>query len=141
MIESSKLDLSASLDKGAVRAIVPGGVQAAIITVDASITTDASQPAAFSVRADSCSTTLSVQVGQVKIRSANYEQSLRAGESFSTGDVPLPSGTQHKLSNGKTAGLVIGIGAAIAILVIAMTREEPPVEDSFGGNVVVPSPR
>ena len=141
MIESSKLGLSASLDEGAVRVIVPGGVQAGIITSDASITTDASQPAAFSVRADSCSTTLSVQAGQVKIHSANYERSLRAGESFSTGGAPLPSATQHKLSNGKTAGLVIGIGAAIAILVIAMTREEPVVDAPFGGSVVVPSPR
>jgi len=140
MIESSKLGLSASLDQGAVRAIVPGGVQAGIITTDASITTDAGQPAAFSVRADSCSTTLSVEAGKVKIRSADYERSLRAGESFSTGGAQLPSRT-HNLSNGKTVGLVVGIGGAIAILVIALTREEPVVEASFGGTVANPSPR
>jgi ferric-dicitrate binding protein FerR (iron transport regulator) len=140
MIESSTLGLSASLDEGALRAFVPAGVQAGIITPDARITTDASQPAAFNVRVDSCSTTLSVQAGQVKIRSANYERSLLAGETLSTGDAQLPSGTQHNLSNGKKVGFVIGIGGVIAILVIALTREEPVVEGSFGGTVA-PSPR
>ena len=139
-IESSKLGLSASLDEGAVSALVPGGVQAGINTADASITNEASPPAAFTVRVDSCTTTLSVEAGQVKIRSANYERTLLAGETLSTGDAQLPSGTQHNLSNGKKVGLVIGIGGAIAILlVIALTREEPVVDGPFGGTVIAPS--
>src|SRR5204862_370398 len=98
MLESSDLGLSASLDKGSVRALVPGGIRGSITTPDASITTDGSQPAAFTLRVDSCSTTLSVQAGQVKMRSANYERSLRVGETLSTGAAQLPSGTQNNLS-------------------------------------------
>lgn len=138
-LESSKLGLSASIDEGAVCALVPGGVQAGIITADASITTDASQPAAFTLQVDSCSTTVSVQTGQVKIRSANYERSLLAGETLSTGDAQLPPGTRNNLSNGKKVGLVIGIGGAIAILLIALTRQEPVVDGPFGGTVIAPS--
>jgi len=135
-IESSRLGLSASLDNGVVRALVPGGVQADITTADASITTDVSHPAAFSVSVDSCSTTLSVQAGRVRIRYANYLRSLRAGESLSTGDPQLPNGTHNNLSKGKKIGLVMGIGGAITILLIALTREERIDEGSFGGCVI-----
>src|SRR5206468_2453102 len=128
MLESSDLGLSASLDNGSVRALVPGGIRGSITTPDASITTDGSQPAAFTLRVDSCSTTLSVQAGQVKMRSANYERSLRVGETLSTGAAQLPSGTQNNLSKGKKIGLGIGIGGAIAILLIALTREEPVLD-------------
>jgi ferric-dicitrate binding protein FerR (iron transport regulator) len=138
-LETSELGLSASLDNGAVRALVPGGVQAAINTADASITTDPGQPALFSVNVDSCSTTLSVQTGRVEIRSANYKRSVAAGESLSTGEVQLPSGG-HSLNNRKKAGLLVGIGGAIAILLIALTGEEHVDEmPSFGGCVIVPS--
>ena len=140
-LESSELGLSASLDNGTLRGLMPAGIRGGITTSDASIKTDAGQPAAFTVRVDSCSTTLTVQAGQVKIRSANYERSLLAGETLSTGEAQLPSGTHNNLSNGKKVGLAIGIGGAIAILLIALTREEPVVDGSFGGSVVNPSPR
>jgi ferric-dicitrate binding protein FerR (iron transport regulator) len=141
MLESSKLGLSASLDNGVVRALVPGGVPAGINTGDASITTDANQTASFSVRVDSCSTTLSVQAGRVEIRSANYERSVAAGESFSTGVAQLSTGGQHYLSNRKKVGLLIGIGGAIVILLIALRGETPVNETTFGGSVANPSPR
>ena len=140
-LESSDLGLSASLDNGAMRAIVPSGIRGGITTADASITTGGSQPAVFSVLVDSCSTTLSVQTGPVEIRFGNNLRSVASGESFSTGGAPLPSGPQQNLSNGKKVGLVLGIGGAIAILLIALTREDAVVDESFGGSVVNPSPR
>lgn len=138
-LESSKLGLSASLDNGVVRALVSRGVQADITTADASITTDADQPAVFLVRVDSCSTTLSVQTGRVAIRSANYVRSVPAGESFSTSGAQLPSGTQHNFSKRKKVGLLIGIGGAISILLIALTGKEHVEEMPGGGCVIVPS--
>ena len=140
-LESSDLVLSASLDNGTVRVLMPGGIRGGITTADASIATDASQPAVFSVLVDSCSTTLSVQTGRVEIRFGENVRSVASGQSFSTGGAPLPPGPQQNLSNGKKVGLVIGIGGAIAILLIALTREEPVVDGSFGGSVVNPSPR
>ena len=140
-LESSDLGLSASLDNGTMRALVPGGIRGGITTADASITTDAGQPAVFSVLVDSCSTTLSVQTGRVEIRFGDNVRSVASGQSFSTGGSPIPPGPQQNLSNRKRVGLVIGIGGAIAILLIALTHEEPVVDGSFGGSVVNPSPR
>jgi hypothetical protein len=139
-LESSKLSLSASLDNGAVRALVPGGIQADIRTADASITTDAGQLAVFSVLGDSCSTTLSVQAGRVDIRSGNKMKSVSSGESFSTSGTSLAPGPQHNFNNRKKFGLLVGIGGAIAILLIALTGEKHVDETpSFGGCVIVPS--
>jgi hypothetical protein len=141
-LESSQLGLSASLDSGGVRALVPGGVRVDIITADASIAADASQLAVFSVLVDACSTNLSVHTGRVEIRAGNNVRSVSSGESFSTaGGAPLPSGSQQNLSNSKKIGLFLGIGAAVAILVVAITGgDQKQQPSSFGGCVVVPSP-
>jgi hypothetical protein len=139
-LESSKLSLSASLDSGAVRALVPSGIRADIRTPDASIMTDDSQLAVFSVLVDSCSTTLSVQAGRVEIRSGNNMKSVSSGESYSTSGAPLPPGPQHNFNNRKKFGLLVGIGGAIAILLIALTGEKHVDETpGFGGCVIVPS--
>ena len=141
-LESSKLSLSDSLDSGAVRAIVPGGIRADIRTADASIRTDGSQLAVFSVLVDSCSTALSVQAGRVDIRSGNNLKSVSSGESFSTSGAPLPPGPQHNFNNRKKVGLLTGIGVAIAILLIALTGEKHVDETpSFGGCVIASGER
>lgn len=140
-LESSKLSLSASVDSGVVRALVPGGIRADIRTADASIRTDGSQFAVFSVLADSRNTTLSVQTGRLEIRSGNKVRSVSSGESFSTGGAPLPPGPQQNLSQRKKIGLFLGIGGAVAILLIALTGKEKGEEMLFGGCVIASSVR
>ncbi|HMJ26050.1 MAG TPA: hypothetical protein VK475_09490 [Pyrinomonadaceae bacterium] len=139
-LESSELGLSASLDNGSVRVFVPVGIRGGVTTADASITTDASQPAVFSVLADSCSTTLYVQTGRLEMRSGNKVRLVSSGEKFSTGGAPLPPGPQQQnLSQRKKVGLFLGIGGAIAILLIALTGKEKVEEMPGGGCVIVPS--
>jgi hypothetical protein len=140
MLESSELGLSASLDQGSVRVFVPVGIRSGLTTADASITTDTSQPAVFSVLTDSCNTILSVQTGRLEIRSGNRVSFVSSGERFATGGAPLPPGPQQQnLSQRKKIGLFLGIGGAIAILLIALTGKEKVEEMPGGGCVIVPS--
>lgn len=140
MLESSGLSLSASLENGTVRVFVPRGMRSAITTADASITTDAGQTATFSVTVDACSTTLIVEAGRVEIRSLDYVRSVSSGERFST-EAPSPPEPQQNLSGRKKAGLFLGIGGAITILLIALTGKKKVTETpSFGGCVIAPSP-
>lgn len=139
MLESSELGLSASLDNGSVHVFVPRGIQAGITTGDALIVPDAGQLAVFSLLADSCNTTLSVQTGRVEIRSGNRVRSVASGESVSTGGAPPQSAAQHNFSKGKKIGLTLAIGGTIAILLIALRGEKPVEEMPGGGCVVVPS--
>ena len=138
-LESSKLAFSASLHKGVVRALVPAGVRADIQTAEAWITIDANQLAVFSVQSDSCSTTLSVQTGRVEMRAGGNVRSVSSGERFSTeSGWPFQSAPRQSLSGGKKIGLFLGIGAAIAILLIAVTGGDQEKQPS-GGCVIAPS--
>lgn len=135
-IESSKTDLSAALDLGAMRVLIPTSVKAGISTPDAVITSDPNQAAAFSVLVDACNTTLSVQTGRVQIHSGNNVVSLSAGESYSTGGGPQAPGG-HSLTGRKKAGLVIGIGGAVAILLLVLRGEDHTNETPGGGCIIV----
>jgi hypothetical protein len=138
-IESSKADLSAALDLGVMRALIPTSVRAGISTPDALITSDPNQAAAFSVLVDECNTTLIVQTGRVEILSGDRVKAISAGESYSTGGGPQAPGG-HSLTGRKKAGLAIGIGGAVAILLLVLRGEKPADEGSFGGCVIILSP-
>jgi ferric-dicitrate binding protein FerR (iron transport regulator) len=118
----SSLSLSASLESGAVRGFIPTGTRVEIITADASIASDPRQPAVFSVQVESCVTTVSVQTGRVEINTGNSVRAVIAGESFTTAhDSPTPAAPQQDPGNNKRVGLFAGIGAALAVLVVAIT--------------------
>lgn len=136
-LESSALGLSASLDNGTMRVFTPVGIRGSITTVDASMTTDASQPAVFRVLAEACDTSVSVQTGRLEVRFGNKLKSVSAGESLSTADAPAPPGPQQNLSGRKKAGLFLGIGGAIAILLIALTGKKKVTEMPGGGGCVI----
>lgn len=140
-LESSALGLSASLDDGTVRVFAPAGIVGRMTTADASITADANQPAIFSVLADSCNTTVFVQSGRLEVHSANKIRSVSAGERVSTGGAPALPAPPQNLSGRKKAGLFLGIGGAIAILLMALTGKKKVTETpSFGGCVIILSP-
>jgi hypothetical protein len=139
-IESSKAGLSAALDVGVMRALIPTSVRAGIRTPDAMITPDPSQAAAFSLLVDECNTTLIVETGRVEIQSRNNVISISAGKSFSTGGGPQAPPSSHSLSGRKKVGLIVGIGGAVAILLLALRGDAQRDEGSFGGCVTTLSP-
>jgi hypothetical protein len=139
-LESSEAGLAATLELGSMRALIPTSVRAGIRTPDAVITPDPSQAAAFSVLVEACNTTLIVQTGRVEIRSGDKVKSMSPGESFSTGGGPQAPSGSHSLSGRKKVGLMIGIGGAVAILLLAFRGEAQKDEGSFGGCVTILSP-
>jgi ferric-dicitrate binding protein FerR (iron transport regulator) len=135
---SLKLDFSAPsvsglLSSGQARLSIPPGLHANIVTANAVVVTDASQPAVFTVEVEPLGATVSVERGRVEMRAAGEAQTVIAGEILSTSDgsqsqPPL----QRGFSGGKRVGVVIGIAATIAVLIIALTGGddgELPVRD------------
>ncbi|MDX6559607.1 MAG: hypothetical protein QOF72_2656 [Blastocatellia bacterium] len=128
VLESSRSGIFGSLDSGGVRGFVPAGIRAEIKTADASLAPDPAQPAAFTIKVESCSTTLSVQTGRVEIRAGNSVRSISAGESFSTAEsAPIPP-PQQNFSRHKRLGLWLGIGAAIGVLVVVLSGRHHEVQ-------------
>jgi hypothetical protein len=127
-LESSRSGIFGSLDSGGVRGFVPAGIRAEIKTADASLTPDPTQPAAFTIKVEPCSTTLSVQTGRVEIRAWNSVRYIAAGESFSTAEsAPMPP-PQQNFSHRKRLGLWLGIGAAIGVLIVVLSGRHHEVQ-------------
>jgi hypothetical protein len=103
------------------------------------ITTDPRQDAVFTVTVDACSTTVMVKSGQVEVRSGGYVRTVSSGERISTEAGPSPSPMPPQpLSNRKKAGLFLGIGGAVAVLLIVLTGDDKtPVPETPGGGCVI----
>ena len=139
-LDSTQLSLAASLESGVLRVVVPKGVRAEIATNDALITTDASQLSVFSVVAESCSTTLSVQAGRVELRTADGMRSVFAGDSFKTvAESSSRQPAKQSFSTGKKIGLFITIRVAVAAVLVAIRGGDQKQEQQFGGCVTVSS--
>lgn len=135
-LEFSKQNVLISLRDGQIVASIPAGVQVHITTADTSLLTEGSEPVVFTIRVDGCSTALSVQRGAATIRVGDKVHSLVAGEEFST--APGSQAVPQKSSNReKQIGLVIGIGAAVAILFAVLAGRSDNETLDFGGCVVV----
>jgi ferric-dicitrate binding protein FerR (iron transport regulator) len=138
-LEFSHSGLSGSLGDGGISGFVPAGIRAQIKTADALVDTIPAQPAAFTIQAGSCSTTLSVQTGQVEIQVWNSVKSVGAGESFSTAE-SIPPAPQQNLTKRKLVGLSIGIGAALGVLLFVVTGRHHQTQTPDGiGCVIAPS--
>lgn len=135
---SLKLDFSApsvsgDLAAGRARLSIPSGLHANIVTANAVVVTDASQPAVFSIEVEPHGATVSVERGRVEMRAAGEAQTVIAGEilSMSDGSQSQPP-LQRRFSGGKRVGLALGIAATLAVLIIALTGrvdDELPLRD------------
>lgn len=128
-VAASQQRLAGSLRKGRMLGSVPAGVLLDFQTADFSIATDAGKPVAFSVRTQECEgTSLSVSEGTVEVRTGDKVVTLKAGDSFSTFvDATTTQGTQQNFSHRKRVGLIIGISAAVTILLIAVIGRDHEV--------------
>jgi len=145
---SLRLDFSASsvggsLDAGGTRVYAPPGVAAALTTADALVASDATAGTAlFSVQVSEDGTTLSVQTGRVEMRAGGKTVMATAGQLLRAADGSVPAPPQgQNLSSKKKTGLFVGIGAALAAIILVITgREDKEEELDFGGCVITLSP-
>jgi hypothetical protein len=129
IVDASRQRIAGSLRKGRMLGSVPAGVSLDFKTADISIATDASNPVTFSVRTQECEgTSLSVREGTVNVRTGDKVLTLKAGDNFSTFvDVTTTQGTPQNFSHRKRVGLIIGISAAVTILLIAFIGRDHEV--------------
>lgn len=136
----SHSDISATLTNGKVSGFVPLGVSAVIQTSNASITTDACEPTVFSIHVLPDGANVTVEEGRVEVVSMNTRTSVKRGETFSTGtpQLLLTPAPPQTLDDNKLGWVIGGVGAAIAVVLVAILGRSPDDSD-FGGCVIVPS--
>jgi ferric-dicitrate binding protein FerR (iron transport regulator) len=132
-IDFDEAGLAGSLDAGGARLFVPEGVASSVNTAEASVRSDGGEPAVFGVKVSAEGTTVSVEAGRVELLAGGVARTVGAGEVFTAtgGGVPQPGGANN-LSERQKVGIVLGIGAALAAIIIAITGRgddvEPPCE-------------
>jgi hypothetical protein len=137
LVSFSKSTVSGSIE-GTMQGSVPAGIAAQFQTPDATVSNDSSERAEFTITTAECSTKLFVRAGHVTVRNSGKTATLNAGES-STTDNANQSASQF-LSKKKKVGLLIVIGAAVAIIFAAATGGSDPTPAlDFGGCVTAPS--
>jgi ferric-dicitrate binding protein FerR (iron transport regulator) len=121
-----------TLGSGGARVSVPRGVAASLVTADASVVSDDSDTAVFSLQVSAEGTTLTVQAGSVEMRAGGAARKASAGESLRAagGSQPLPP-QGNNLSSGKRAGIFVGIAAAITAVVLVIAGRDN--DEQFAG--------
>lgn len=134
-----KLDFSddqvmGALEAGRLRIFAPAGVTARLMTSDATVLADSSQPVMFSVeKRREGATTVSVEAGQVEMSDGKSRQMVTAGQMLTTvGGSPTPANGRQHLSGGKKVGLGLGIAGLVAMIAIIFTGKEDEEELFFG---------
>lgn len=139
--------VAGSLASGGVTVSLPAGVPGSVTTGDISVATSGEEAALFSVTAQEDATVISALGGQVRLRASGRTQQLAAGQSVSVArdglslnTSPAQTAGAQSLSGGKKAAIFLGIGGAIAILLIALTRGDNNNQAPSGGCVTILSP-
>ena len=127
-VDASQQRIAGSLRKGRMLGSLPAGVSLDFQTADFSIATDAGNPVTFSVHTQECEgTSLSVSEGAVAIRTGDKVRTLKTGDNFSTFVDATTQGAPQNFSHRKRVGLIIGISAAVTILLIAVIGRDHEV--------------
>jgi ferric-dicitrate binding protein FerR (iron transport regulator) len=139
-LDFSATSISGWLRQGEIRVFLPSARALSIATPDGVVVTDSSQPAVFSVQLEADATRVSVDTGRVELRAGNNGRVLASGETFSIArdSLAVPAPPQN-LGKSQKVGIIAGIGAGLAAILIAIIGEEPRETDEFGGCVIVPS--
>jgi hypothetical protein len=138
-LDFSDAMISGSLRKGEVRAFIPAARAMTILTPGGVVATDSSQAAVVIVMVEAAGTRIFVESGRVELQTKDYQRSAIAGETLTIageglGVPPL----QQNLNRTEKIGIFAGIGAGLAIILVAILGREPTTEN-FGGCVIVPS--
>ena len=138
-VDASKQRIAGSLRRGRMLGSAPAGVSLDLKTADTTMVSDASERVIFTVQTQECEgTSLSVRAGTVTVRAGDKVRTVKAGEDFSTFvEASTTQGTQNNFSHRKRVGLIIGIAAAVGVLLaVVLGRNNQP----SGGCVIILSP-
>jgi hypothetical protein len=141
----NETSISAALDAGRVRVSTAAGVSSVVTTKDGAAIADASDAAAFMVDVECGNTIVASQAGRVELRAGNKSTPVAAGTQETAGTAQpgtrctrLTTATQFgKLHGGALAALLLGVGGAIAAIIVAATHRN---NLNFGGVINVVSP-
>ena len=138
-LDFSHMNISGTLDKGAIRGFIPAGLPVNIRIADWELVTDPTQPAEFMVQLFGDVTKLSVEKGRVELRSEDKLQTVSAGEVFTTASASQTTtpDEQDGLTDRQKVGLFAAIGAAALILALALTGDKKGEEAEFGDCVII----
>ena len=130
-LDFSDESLGGALGAGAARVSVPRSVNASLTTADASVVSDASDQALFTLQVSAEGTTLSVQSGRVEMRAGGATRSAGAGETLRAAHGSQPAPPQgNSLSGRKRAGIFVGIAAAVVVVLLVLAGRD---DEEFGG--------
>lgn len=140
--------LTGRLDAGMMRLSIPAGVATMLTTKGATVITDESQPATFSISVDDNKTIVTAQAGRVYLHAGGQTQLAAAGQTMtaSSDGISLnssqpPPGATREFSGGRLAAFLLAVGGAVATAIVVFTGRDRnivlPVDE--GGCVIVPS--
>jgi ferric-dicitrate binding protein FerR (iron transport regulator) len=136
-LEFAPATLFASLRNGTITSAVPPGVTLRIDSCsNFSVVSDATNASQFTVDVNGDDLSVSVTSGIVEVQTGDQVRRLSAGSSFSTNPQSSP---QNNLSGGKRAAIFGLLGAAIAVVFIAVIGNSDVDPGGPGGCITVPS--
>lgn len=123
---------SLRLDAGEARVAAPKGVEARVTAGDVSLASHAGEPALFRVQSVRGSFRVYVEAGKVEVRRGVSETTLiTAGERYPSADDSAPQlSAGAQLSSRKKAGLILGIGGAVALIAIIIAGRDDDSKDA-----------
>jgi len=138
----AEMNVTATLDAGFARVLKPQGVSTGIITREVSVIAGGGEPALFTVSLDSGRTVVAVQQGHVELRTSHGTKQLAAGQQAAINQSGEVATQGHQTSGGGPhLGILLAIGAAIAVLAIVLSGRggNNSMNASGGGGNVSPA--
>ena len=141
-LDFSDESVGGALGAGGTRFSVPRSVAASLTTADATVISDRTEPALFTLQVSAEGTTLTVQTGRVEMRAGGAARTVGAGESLHAANGSQPAPPQgNSLSGGQRTGLYVGIAAAVAAIILVLSGgDDEDEEPCFGGTPIILSP-
>jgi ferric-dicitrate binding protein FerR (iron transport regulator) len=141
-LQFDRTTLQGLLGSGRARITVAAGIRVEVATKDATVISDATQPAIFSVGFWNEELVVAVITGHVELREREgHVREVGAGQlAFVEDGAQAQSSNKKGTSKRKLAAILLPIGAALAILAFVFARGEDNRTLDFGGCVMILSP-
>lgn len=138
-LEFGAARLAVSLGSGGVRLSVPAGVSAAVEAGGCLVTSDGTEPVAFTLKTEGGRVNVSAHAGSLTAHADGGRVRIDAGEEYTSGSEKQGEG-EGMSGRRKLALILSAAGIAMLIGIIITAKAESVGEDRFGDSPVNPSP-